>query len=169
MLQIQHCQPCVNDDVVPGQKEPSQWLGVAVNRMVKGKPAMGRHRGISRCRRAVGVSSCPVRALDRSRAWGTSVGPLVRGRGRARARAMMIGGPLQVPLLGWVATRGPLRGLQGDGLGEGHSRSCSSCTKTFQYKSTQPQSTTCILLSVLLGCSNYKQLAWNLHFVVMHA
>ncbi len=137
--------------------------------MVKGKPAMGRHRGIGRCWRAVGVSSCPMRALDRSRAWGTSVRPLVRGRGRAWAGAMMIGGPLQLPLLGWVATRGPLRGLQGDGLGEGHSRSCSSCMKTFQSKSTQPQSITCILLSILLGCSNYKQLAWNLHFVVMHA
>ncbi|KAA6422630.1 MAG: hypothetical protein FRX49_07490 [Trebouxia sp. A1-2] len=79
---------------------------------------MSRHRGIGRCWRAVGVSSCPVRSLDRSRALGTSVGPLVRGS----ARAMMIGGPLQLPWLGCVATRGPLWGLQGDGLGEGHSR-----------------------------------------------
>lgn len=94
----------------------------------KGKPAMSRHRGIGRCWRAVGVSSCPVRSLDRSRALGTSVGPLVRGS----ARAMMIGGPLQLPWLGCVATRGPLWGLQGDGLGEGHSRSCSSCVKNIQ-------------------------------------
>lgn len=103
--------------------------------MVEGKPAMGRHRGISRCWRAIGMSDCPVRALDRSRALGTSVGPLIRGR----ARAVMIGWPLQLPLLGWVATRGPLGGLQGDGLGEGHSRSCSCC-----ITSTQPQSITCI-------------------------
>ncbi len=106
-------------------------LRLGLIRMVKGKPAMSRHRGIGRCWRAIGVSNCPVRALDRSRAWGTSIRPLVRGR----ARAMMIGGPLQLPLLGWVATRGPLGGLQGDGLGEGHSRSCSSCRKSIQQQS----------------------------------
>ena len=85
------------------------------------------------------MSSCPVRARDRSRALSASVRALVRGR----AWAMMIGGPLQLPLLGWVATRGPLLGgLQGDWLGEVYSRSCSSCIKTFFKKSTQRQSTT---------------------------
>ena len=85
------------------------------------------------------MSSCPVRARDRSRALSASVRALVRGR----AWAMMIGGPLQLPLLGWVATRGPLLGgLQGDWLGEVYSRSCSSCIKTFFLKSTQRQSTT---------------------------
>ena len=70
------------------------------------------------------MSSCPVRARDRSRALSASVRALVRGR----AWAMMIGEPLQLPLLGWVATRGPLLGgLQGDWLGEVYSRSCSSC------------------------------------------